>query len=699
MGAIALLWLLWLGVVALFGLAVRGYLVEVREGMRISRARVFTLAGLCLAATVLVLWTTLVPSEPTAAIAVEQRQTVQNSVPAQNRGQVQAVQSDLDRLAQQLKQNQEQERTLEATRTALLSSQQADNNKLKALGVSTPLFETVVHSYEKVDDRSRIELGLAALIAMILAGVMILAVGGQIQSLFPGGLPLLGVRSEDEEALRLRLDELASLVDAAKYREALDKAASISENKLRPFDQLDLLYLRAFASVQLVASPTPDESEDQRQSLLDKAIADLEFVTQQAPKREEATYTLGFAYACGSKPTYEEALRAFELAGPLLDPSMKETLNYNKSVCCMRLAEENLTRGDTNQAEAYFARAANLGQRGDSVAQARLRIGMIDLRSAVNRQDLAAASAALAKLEGLPNMSNEHRTQVEVICSALDARLALRRDDPQAALKECEEFLTAHLPPALPELSDDTADETFSPVLEADLPFATGVFQGFLFIDAVARSKIEANRRTRPTQAQVEKLAEPLLRALQFVPRQRDLLGALGGLYYWFRRDKLDRARDWLEAAVAMGAGGRLIRSILERDRMVEIERGNALDWFRSASSRFLRDPALASEVRRALVEELGRFQEFEPTLISLREKPELEQEEPTLQGLRDRAAYLAELLTSIRASDHSDRFARLAQIQAEFNACLKNLESNTQTISALERRAFAELADTLVMR
>jgi len=190
-----------------------------------------------------------------------------------------------------------------------------------------------------------------------------------------------------------------------------------------------------------------------------------------------------------------------------------------------------------------------------------------------------------------------------------------------------------------------------------------------------------------------------LLRALQFVPRQRDLLGALGGLYCWFRREDAARARQWLEAALFMGAKGRLIRAILERDRLIEQERGTALDWFRSASARFLRDPALAGEVRHALVEELGRFQEFAPLLIQLQDKPQLEDEEPTVENLRDRAAYLADLVSHVVVTGPPERYVRLAQLQNEYTACLKSLEQNAQSITAIEKRIFAEMADTLVLR
>ena len=138
--------------------------------------------------------------------------------------------------------------------------------------------------------------------------------------------------------------------------------------------------------------------------------------------------------------------------------------------------------------------------------------------------------------------------------------------------------------------------------------------------------------------------------------------GRSGGLYYWFRPEKRVEAREWLEAAVTMGARSQIIRLILERDRLVEMDRRKALDWFRSASARILRDPTVSGEMRRALVEELGRFQEFQPMLIDLQAKPEQAPEEPTIDMLRERARYLSQLVANVARGGQSERYQRLAE-------------------------------------
>jgi len=86
--------------------------------------------------------------------------------------------------------------------------------------------------------------------------------------------------------------------------------------------------------------------------------------------------------------------------------------------------------------------------------------------------------------------------------------------------------------------------------------------------------------------------------------------------------------------------------------------------------------------------------------LMSLEERPQFAEEEATLEGLRTRGAYLSQLIANVGSTSASnERAARLSQIYTEFNACLKTLEAGSQTITALERKAFSELADTLVMR
>ena len=673
-------WVLWLGIGLQFALAVRALLVERREGMPTSRARAALTGGAFAISTLLLLAATHEPQETRAPIAVQQ-------APAQSANpEVQRLESELAKLKADLNNLTAQQKQIE-------QKQRGIRRQIDVLRPS--VLPRVVLNLRETDGRTRQLLAFTAMAVLLIIGVIVLTVGGRLQTLFPDGSSWFGGRrSEADEALRRKVDEIAGLVSAEKYTEAVAKAATVPEKKLAAFDQLDFLFLRGFSVLQLAAFPKPEDTEEQRRRLFETAIQDLEAVVAEAPKRADALYTLAIAYALTRKST--EALQAFEHSEEKLKSEKHLPFAHNKSVCLLQLAEASLSAGKPDEAAGYFDRVAKLGHLAGSVVQSRIRIGMIDLRAAMSRQDMTGASETLEKIAGLENLDQSLKLQVDVICSALNARIALRRDEVQSALDQTTSFLNRYLPSGLPQPDEESVDEPFSPVLDDDLRFPREVFLGFLFIQAVALSRMEGKNRSAPPETRVARLAEPLMRALQFVPRQRDLLGAVGGLYYWFRRDKRDKAREWLEAAVSMGARGRVPRAILERDRLVEMERSEALDWFRSASARFLRDPALATEVRHALVEELGRFQEFEPMLISLREKPEIESEEPTVQGLRERAAYLSDLLARMARRGEPGKFARLAQIQGEYTVCLSSLELATQTISTLERRVFAELAENL---
>ncbi len=104
------------------------------------------------------------------------------------------------------------------------------------------------------------------------------------------------------------------------------------------------------------------------------------------------------------------------------------------------------------------------------------------------------------------------------------------------------------------------------------------------------------------------------------------------------------------------------------------------------------------SEVRRALIEEIGRFQEFEPLLISLESKPEYEPEEPTLTIIQERGRYLSRLVAQYEQRGDIERRKRLAEIYASYTEAVSAIESKSEQIKRLEQNIFHELADSLAM-
>jgi tetratricopeptide (TPR) repeat protein len=688
---IILLWLLWAATAAEFGIAANGYLTERREGLEVSVFRFLTVGGILAVATVLAIVTPTLPSQS----------TITPAAPLPSFGQdAEALRLLADKHEQQKKITGEleaikSERSEAEKRRTELQKQDVDlRNEIDRLQGRSSFLTRFIRSVEQFDRPSQIVLSIMGLVTLAFAGFTILLLGGQLQTLLPEGWALSGLRA-DRKKIRQQIDAVAAATWDEKYRDALEKADAIPDGATGRFDQLDLKFLRGYCCLQLAAFPAPEVAETQRQSLINRAISDLRTVTEQAPKRGDATYALAVAYGLADKN--DDAFETFERAKRLVR-GIELPFDHNESVCLLKLAEFSLSTGNTEQAEAYFARVAGMGKLTDAVVQARIRIGVIDLRGALVSKGLANAESTLRKIAEISGLNVDQKSQIDVISSALNALSALQQGDPERALTQAGKFLDKHLPTGLPAPNDDLVDEPFSPVLDADLAFPRPVYHGFLFIQAIARSRLETKRQLRLSEAQVMKLAEPLLRALQFVPRHREVLGALGGLYYWFRPDKRDEAREWLEAAVTMGVRSQLVRLILERDRLVEADRRRAIDLFRSASARMLRDPTVSNEMRRALVEELGRFQEFQPMLISLQAKPEQESEAPTIEVLRERSQYLSQLVANVARGGQSERFQRLAKIQTEYTACLAQLEQLTQSITALERRAFGELGDALIL-
>ena len=83
--------------------------------------------------------------------------------------------------------------------------------------------------------------------------------------------------------------------------------------------------------------------------------------------------------------------------------------------------------------------------------------------------------------------------------------------------------------------------------------------------------------------------------------------------------------------------------------------------------------------------------------LIGLREMPDVEPQEPTIDVLRQRSRHLAELVESVSRRGNTDRHAQLAKLHAEYVASLASLEHAAHSIEALELKVIGELGDTLV--
>jgi hypothetical protein len=259
-------------------------------------------------------------------------------------------------------------------------------------------------------------------------------------------------------------------------------------------------------------------------------------------------------------------------------------------------------------------------------------------------------------------------------------------------------LLESWQPANLPEPDEQAADEyLFAAVDSATLDPPAQLFRALYFLVAVAETQLITGLRTaaRPAalrEDEVLRIARPLFRALQFEPRHREALAALGVLFYLCKPGSREKALEWLDAAVAMGTSSKSARRLLDVNRDRAAARESLLDGFRAASARFLGDPMVDPKVRAALLEELGRFQGFLPVLTDLEPQSEIGYESPTLAALNERMSYIRDVAADAQRHLPDDTARSLVAIRDEFDALVTSIAQGTSRISELERRVMAEV-------
>jgi hypothetical protein len=141
-----------------------------------------------------------------------------------------------------------------------------------------------------------------------------------------------------------------------------------------------------------------------------------------------------------------------------------------------------------------------------------------------------------------------------------------------------------------------------------------------------------------------------------------------------------------------MGVEGRIARRLLSEAQAVETELQDALECFRGVSVRFLHDPTLARPVRQALIEELGRFQEFQPLLLGIESSVKAAPREPTLRLLRQRAGYLEKAVAELAARKSATAGPRLHELLKSYQQLISSLDDSAGQIGDVERKLVQEL-------
>ncbi len=531
---------------------------------------------------------------------------------------------------------------------------------------------------------------LAILIVVFAFGTLAILLSGDPSTLLPSSIR---ERFGDVTTRRQRaraaaaLQRLAAAADDGRYDDGASIAESIDDHLLDRVDVTNYVFLSAYCAVMRAGATT---NAGKRAELLQKPIAGLTALIGRAPAFAAGRYLLGVAH--GLLDEHKAALEHFDAsAKPLAKAELPFT--HNRSVCVLGLAAEKLAQNEVPAAEELFRQVRSLEVLGDRVQIMLLEHRVAGIRRSLAAGRLAEARTAVEELRGMKGLPRNDAAALANACRAFDVLVAYREGDDDRTLALVREFVASILPRNLPPVDDETADEYLEAAVDAkSLPFSRETFRGFLFLQAIVAARVSA-RGGKPLQPeQTQELAGGLLRALQFEPRHREVLAALGILYYWFSDDKRTKAMAWVQSAVIMGTRSMIARRVLAKYRATETERQDLLDRFLRSSGRFFTDPAVRPQVRKALSEELGRFREFQPLLADVDAAGDLPSQDPSIESLRDRAAFLDSLVDDAMRLAEPDRRQLLLPIREEYSRLVNTLGATAARLGELDQSILREV-------
>jgi tetratricopeptide (TPR) repeat protein len=664
--------IIWvLGVVGLVqaGLSTRAYVLEKREGLPRSSVRVAVSIAIALGLIAMGVFTQLSSgaSAPPAAPPV-----VERSPDAQH--EIDALKKDIAELTEVLIKKQDELAKLDPTTIEPVST--------------TPS-----------------EWPLMVAIALVMFGFGALALG-DLSTLIPRrqkpvttpeapeqvpGQPTALDKPEPAD-----LPTLAAHANAGRWRKGVACAQKISIEQLHKLEVLDFLYLRAFCGVMTVAAPEQGATvtHQDRTEKLATAAKDLESLLELAPHMAEARWLAGYVKARTSD--WQGALDAMRAARSELDAADNVPFAENESVCLLMLAEGKLATADNEGATKLFDEVTKIGVLTDQIPVAMVTHRILAVREHIKANKLAEAAEGIARIRQVEGLGEEAKRAASIACDVYDVAIQFKAGELDKTLAATRTFFDRWLPAQLPDVEDQVADEFLLPAIDrSKLPLPADLYRGLFFVEAVVRVDLASRKGQALSAEDVEQIATLLLRALQFQPRHRDSLAALGALYLAYRKDRTEKALAWLDAAITMGVRSPRARALLAEARRAELERKELLSMFRAASARFLSDPAVGVSVRKALIEELGRFDEFRPVVLDLQDSGALEappQGEVTVSALRERAAFVGGIASEVVRRSDPAAVGKLTEIHRELTALANNVDTSATRIAALERAVMEQL-------
>ena len=662
MAPIIPLWILFLVVVAIFALCLRAVRVERAEGLAPSTRRLAAAGATALVLGVIAVVASTLSAEPPAQ--------------APNR------ENDPKMAAQKAKLDAKEARLAELRKEADGIQTEVDV-LLQELG-KKPVGPSRLELEQRRAERQLLALEIAFLVMLLGLGAMFLL--GDPRTLF------LKRKKSAEEGATDPIDAMARAAQAGRFEEALRAAATVEEAKLEGLELIDFLYMRGIAQIQ--HAHQAGTLLRPKKQLFEDAVKDLARVVVFAPNMGEAHYALGTAHF--GNGAYADGAEAFARAGELTASTNNGPnalpITKARSACLVRDGERRLAEADADGAKRCFDEVMALGVFTKEIPAAlmshRLASVLGDLRS--GKLDEARAGIALvreARAQG--GLDAERQRLADVTCAVYEMLLWHKSDEHAQIVAKLPALLQSWEPKNLPVADEQAADEyLFAPIESEKLDPPAEVFRALYLLLAVAEARVITKVSGRSpgaplTADEVQRIARPLYRALQFEPRHREALAALGVLFYLCRPDARDKAVEWLDASVAMGTSSKVARRLLELDRGRETARKALLDEFRGAASRFLGDSMVDPKVRAALLEELGRFQDFRPVLVDLDNQAEIGHEAPTLAALKERVSYIQDVATTAEGRMPPDATRALRAIRDEYDTLVATIEHGATRVSS----------------
>ena len=340
-------------------------------------------------------------------------------------------------------------------------------------------------------------------IGLLLAGLVFLLLGGDLDTLLPWRRRKQAAAAGGVEQAP-SIDALAALAGAAaelRFADALEWSRKVHPEALARLELLDFLYLRAYSAlaaalgVHPAGDETPPLAHDKRQAHLEEARADLARLLEIAPHMAEARYLKARTDAALGE--HQQALEGYRASRAALG-KLDLPFAHDESVCLLALAEKRLGAADSAGANQLFDEVTRLGVLAHQIPVSLITHRLLRVRECVRAGQLDEARRGLEALRQVEGLGEEQRRTAEVTCDVYDLLIHFKAGEHAETLAHTNAFLEKWLPPGLPAVEDQTADEYLFPAVNQEaLPLPAELYRGFFFMLAVTMMSA-ASRRGQP---------------------------------------------------------------------------------------------------------------------------------------------------------------------------------------------------------